>query len=85
MGSREAKFAGSPPLLVFFTNKRTHVKTCIRHPSSAREDAQYVNEQKVMIPVMPVFQVCRFVGEEHQQWRVCRTYLNTNKDESIIR
>src|SRR5918993_4146547 len=30
---------------------------------------------KFRIPAMPTIQACRCVGEEHQQRRVCRTYL----------
>ena len=65
------------PLLVFFTNKRTHVKTyIIAGISLARKylKIQY-DKYHVVTVAMTDLQVRRFVGEEHQQRRCRSTFL----------
>ena len=65
------------PLLVFFTNKRTHVKTYIIAGISLARTYLKIQYDKyhVVTVAMTNLQVRRFVGEEHQQRRWRSTFL----------
>ena len=81
-----------PPLLVFFTNNRTNVKTCLRpihtriysHANNSYKARAWMNVTKYGSTrcSLALFQGCRFVGEEHQQRRVRTIYLTTNEVEN---